>query len=73
MATSRLNISKLVELTEGFSGAELNATTVESGMIAIRESRVKVTQKDAVLAIERIKRKENLEEIHHLQIICIVR
>ena len=45
MATSRLNISKLVELTEGFSGAELNATTVESGMIAIRESRVKVTQK----------------------------
>ena len=57
MATSRLNISKLVELTEGFSGAELNATTVESGMIAIRESRVKVTQKDAVLAIERIKNK----------------
>ena len=57
MATSRLNISKLVELTEGFSGAELNATTVESGMIAIRESRVKVTQKDAVLAIERIKKK----------------
>ena len=57
MATSRLNISKLVELTKGFSGAELNATTVESGMIAIRESRVKVTQKDAVLAIERIKKK----------------
>ena len=57
MATSRLNISKLVELTEGFSGAELNATTVESGMIAIRESRVRVTQKDAVLAIERIKKK----------------
>ena len=57
MATSRLNISKLVELTEGFSGAELNATTVESGMIAIRESRIKVTQKDAVLAIERIKKK----------------
>ena len=60
MATSRLNISKLVELTEGFSGAELNATTVESGMIAIRESRVKVTQKDAVLAIERIKKEKRI-------------
>lgn len=57
MSTSRLNIGKLVELTEGFSGAELNATTVESGMIAIRENRTKITQKDAILAIERIKKK----------------
>ena len=57
MATSRLNIGRLVELTEGFSGADLNATTVEAGMIAIREKRVKVTQKDALLAIERIKKK----------------
>ena len=57
MATSRLNIGRLVELTEGFSGADLNATSVEAGMIAIREKRVKVTQKDALLAIERIKKK----------------
>ena len=57
MATSKLNIGKLVELTDGFSGAELNATTVEAGMIAIRERRTKVTQKDALMAIERIKRK----------------
>ena len=57
MATSRLNIGRLVELTEGFSGADLNATTVEAGMIEIREKRVKVTQKDALLAIERIKKK----------------
>jgi len=57
MSTSRLNLRKLVELTEGFSGAELNATTVESGMIAIRENRTKITQKDAIMAIERIKKK----------------
>jgi len=57
MSTSRLNLRKLVELTEGFSGAELNATTVESGMIAIRENRTRITQKDAIMAIERIKKK----------------
>jgi len=57
MSTSRLNLGKLVDLTEGFSGAELNATTVESGMIAIRENRTKITQKDAIMAIERIKKK----------------
>ena len=58
MSTNRLNIAKLVDMTEGFSGAELNATTVESGMIAIREKRSKVTQSDAVLAVERIKKKK---------------
>jgi len=57
MSTSRLNLGKLVDLTEGFSGAELNATTVESGMIAIRENRTRITQKDAIMAIERIKKK----------------
>ena len=57
MSTKRLNIGKIVEITEGFSGAELKATTVESGMIAIREGRSKVTQSDILLAVKRIKEK----------------
>ena len=57
MSTSRINVSKIVELTEGFSGAELKATTVESGMIAIREERSKVKQDDILLAVDRIKTK----------------
>lgn len=57
MSTSRINVSKIVELTEGFSGAELKATTVESGMIAIREGRSKVKQDDILLAVDRIKTK----------------
>ncbi|MBT4981964.1 MAG: proteasome-activating nucleotidase [Euryarchaeota archaeon] len=57
MSKSRINVSKLVELTEGFSGAELKATTVESGMIAIREGRSKVKQDDILLAVDRIKAK----------------
>ncbi|MBT5185030.1 MAG: proteasome-activating nucleotidase, partial [Euryarchaeota archaeon] len=39
------------------SGAELKATTVESGMIAIREGRSKVKQDDILLAVDRIKAK----------------
>ena len=57
MSTTRVNISKIVEMTEGFSGAELKATTVEAGMIAIREGRSKVKQDDAVSAVLRIKKK----------------
>ncbi len=57
MSTSRINIGKVVELTEGFSGAELKATTVESGMIAIRENRTKVKQEDVLMAVDRIKKK----------------
>ena len=57
MTTSRINIAKAVELTEGFSGAELKSTTVESGMIAIREGRSKVKQADVLLAIDRIIKK----------------
>jgi proteasome regulatory subunit len=57
MSTSRVNVAKIVELTEGFSGAELKATTVESGMIAIRENRSKVRQEDVLMAVDRIKKK----------------
>ena len=57
MSTTRVNIAKIVEQTEGFSGAELKATTVESGMIAIRDGRSKVKQEDLQLAVERIKKK----------------
>ena len=57
MSTSRINVAKIVELTEGFSGAELKATTVEAGMIAIRDNRSKVRQEDILHAVERIKKK----------------
>ena len=57
MSTTTVNIKKIVEMTEGFSGAELKATTVEAGMIAIREGRSKVKQDDAVSAVLRIKKK----------------
>jgi proteasome regulatory subunit len=59
MSTGRLNIRALVEKTEGYSGAELKATCVEAGMIAIREKRSKITQGDFVLAVQRINDKKS--------------
>ena len=63
MSTTKVNIAKIVEQTEGFSGAELKATTVESGMIAIRDGRSKVKQVDLQLAVERIKKKRETNGI----------
>lgn len=63
MSTTRINISRIVEQTEGFSGAELKATTVESGMIAIRDGRSKVKQDDVQLAVDRIKKKRETNGI----------
>ena len=57
MSTTKLNIGKAVDSTEGFSGAELKATTIESGMIAIRAGRSKVTQSDLNEAIDCLKKK----------------
>ncbi len=57
MTTSRVNIAKATDATEGFSGAELKAACVESGMIAIRDGRSKVTQTDVLNAIDLVKKK----------------
>ena len=59
MSTSRINLNPIVGKTEGYSGAELKATCVEAGMVAIRDKRNKVTQSDLLLAVERIQTKKS--------------
>jgi len=59
MSKTSFRLAKLVERTENFSGAELKAVCVEAGMIAIRESRGKITQKDMFLAINRVADKRH--------------
>ena len=49
----------MAKATEGFSGAELKATCVEAGMIAIRSDRDTVLNSDVVLAIERLNKKKS--------------
>ena len=59
MSTRRVQINQIVEKTVGFSGAELKATCVEAGMIAIREGRASINQKDFMEAIKRINVKKS--------------
>ena len=53
-----VRVDSISKATEGYSGAELKATCVEAGMIAIRSNRDTVTHKDVVLAIERLNKKK---------------
>lgn len=59
MSTKRIQINQIVEKTIGFSGAELKATCVEAGMIAIREGRSSITHKDFIESIKRINVKKS--------------
>ncbi len=59
MSTSRIHLKAIVDKTEGYSGAELKATCVEAGMIAIRDKRSKVTQTDLLNAVDRIQVKKS--------------
>lgn len=63
MSTSRIQMKTLVEKTEGFSGAEIKATCVEAGMIAIRDKRNKISQSDMMSAVERILVKKSTSGI----------
>ncbi len=55
--TKKVNIARVVERTKGYSGAELKATCVEAGMIAIRDGRSSVSQHDVMTAITRLDKK----------------
>ncbi|MCH1536905.1 MAG: AAA family ATPase, partial [Candidatus Poseidonia sp.] len=57
MNTKKISIQRIVERTKGYSGAELRATCVESGMIAIRDGRNTVTQTDVMDAVARLDKK----------------
>jgi len=59
MNTKKVSIGRVVERTSGYSGAELKATCVEAGMIAIRDGRSSVTQADMMEAITRLDKKRS--------------
>ncbi|MFW9945507.1 MAG: proteasome-activating nucleotidase [Candidatus Odinarchaeota archaeon] len=59
-----INIKKLVELTEGTTGADIKAICTEAGMFAIRKDAEIIIQDDFFKAIEKVmhKVKENAME-----------
>lgn len=59
MNTKGVRVQAIAKATNGFSGAELKATCVEAGMIAIRSERGIVGHKDVAQAVERINKKKS--------------
>lgn len=59
MNTQRVQIKRIVDKTQGYSGAELKATCVEAGMIAIRDNRSTVTNADLIAAVTRLDQKKS--------------
>ena len=56
-----VNLKRIAELTEGFSGAEIKAVCTEAGYFAIRNRRYKVKFDDFKLAIKKVKQYEEVE------------
>jgi proteasome regulatory subunit len=57
----KINVDVICKKMEGFSGAEIKAACTEAGYFAIRKNKFKVTQKDFMQAIDKVRRTENQE------------
>ena len=59
MNLKEVNLEKIAEITEGFSGADLRASVVESGMFAIRDRRDHIIQSDLLKGVEKMNVQRN--------------
>jgi 26S proteasome regulatory subunit T6 len=56
--TRGIDLKKVAEKLPGASGAELKAVCTESGMFALRERRIHVTQEDFDMAVGKVMKKD---------------
>lgn len=66
MNTKEMNTEKIIELSEGFSGADIKAVCTEAGYFAIRQGRSKVTFEDFLNAVSKIRRMTEIEEKNYM-------
>eukprot|EP01121_Diplochlamys_sp_Union-15-3_P005397 TRINITY_DN1572_c0_g3_i1.p1 TRINITY_DN1572_c0_g3~~TRINITY_DN1572_c0_g3_i1.p1 ORF type:complete len:269 (+),score=46.78 TRINITY_DN1572_c0_g3_i1:656-1462(+) len=57
--TRGINLKKIADELHGASGAEIKAVCTESGMYALRERRVHVTQEDFEMAVSKVMSKDS--------------
>nr|WCZ58496.1 26S proteasome AAA-ATPase subunit RPT6 [Andalucia godoyi] len=57
--TRGINLKKIADVMTGASGAEIKAVCTESGMYALRERRVHVTQEDFEMAVSKVMKKDS--------------
>jgi|TARA_B100001964_G_C14255636_1_gene612294 proteasome regulatory subunit len=56
-----VDLGNISSLMEDMSGAEINAVCTEAGYFAIRENRTKITRKDFLNGIDKVKKEEEIE------------
>lgn len=64
--TKNMKLEPLAERLVGASGAEVKAVCTEAGMFALRERRVHVTQEDFEMAVSKVMKKSNENDIRKL-------
>merc|ERR1712022_81954 len=57
--TRGIDLKKISDMMHGASGAEVKAACTESGMFALRERRVHVTQEDFEMAVAKVMKKDS--------------
>jgi len=57
--TRGINLRKIAEAMPGASGAEVKSVCTESGMYALRERRIHVTQEDFEMAVSKVMQKDS--------------
>ncbi len=54
-----VDFTKLAEMTEGASGADIKAIVTEAGMFAIKQEKARVTMSDFEMAIHKVMKKDS--------------
>ena len=62
MNKKNVKLKEIAELCDNFSGAEIRAVCTEAGYFAIRKNREFVTQKDFLMAVEKVRFEDEDEE-----------
>ena len=60
-------MKKIVELADGFSGADIKSVCTEAGYFAIRNNRTKILPKDFYDAVEKVKYEEKAEKEDYME------
>ena len=66
MNTRNVNVRKILEGMQDFTGADIRAVCTEAGYCAIRESRTTITTDDFFPAIRKIREKDVQESTEHV-------
>ncbi len=58
-----VDLEEIAALTKGFSGADIKALVTEAGYYAIREGRKKITRRDMIRAVEKVRSRLNKKKV----------